>query len=1052
MASIPRIDFTKGVSAVTDPSLIGQGHAVILDNVDLEGITARSYRAPVFRQEVDDGIVDIFEYRGRWWFSSLRRDWAAEYVGGKERLYFKEEGLIPQIIVDGVQAQLGTIRPIAAPLVAETDAMSPTRVEATLVENAGSLSAGSATYRIGYRTKWGLARPGGQVTISTKDKSAVRLEWNKVTLEDVVKIVIYGRSSGHEQIIDELDVSETEFLDSGSKSPVGQFANQLDEDNVFWYFYTYIRKVNGYEEESGPSPTFGPLNTFKGRKITRYPTFDGLFKGQTIYPQYTVDVLSIDLSQTTRDDTITGRYQRVSGRMVITTSTAHSLETGDEVGIVARHGAADTGTDTNTKNQIYNVSTFADALSKPTITAFIDSSETTPDPFTVGTVLRVRIVPFRGLGYADPTGEFADGDGIAGGAPAEGTKSDESTLTTAGGKRAVVRWSCAGEPDGYHVYLNDKWKGTVGKDTFYLDFGSDTPGEDHDIPTTDTSQTHVFTIKKDTNITWPTQAQAISGTPYWGWLCKTVETVVTFDPAFPFDTVLEKGDLVRLGSFLELDGYYTLEEDASTDSFKIKVLTELNDTASASSTGVFQTAVDAAKYLSKWRLYVSRGDVGGSFSEQGEYDLSVVEVLDSKPADALGGTCSTDYYETNASGVQIHVVHDLPPVNLRRLTLHNNSLWGIVDRTVCASPINRPGAFPKAYRWDFPSEPLQLSSYAGTLLVHCTDGTHRMDGQDPSSMSANKTLAEDGLVGPFTPQPTPAGLIHLTKRGLMAWKPEINGSVPISEGRIESSLLTAGSSFQDEFPFWMVPTRMSAAWAKLTKGMPAADPERGERHIDSTLTQVGPLEDIRSFYWKGKYYLYYINGDRYGYHGMVVVDCSKSGYPITFLGFRPRAAHVTERGQAFLLLQNPRTFTNGFGVYHIDYTPTGGAKIDVLTEALPGVSDVDQTIDSGNHHGNILNTIYCYPAASFDSFKLYYKKDGDENETLLGTYTKKQWEKLGSELDNTVVLGAESISYYYRFEFYLNGEYIQVPVGYDGEGDPIMGDPTITIDLFVSLP
>jgi len=167
------------------------------------------------------------------------------------------------------------------------------------------------------------------------------------------------------------------------------------------------------------------------------------------------------------------------------------------------------------------------------------------------------------------------------------------------------------------------------------------------------------------------------------------------------------------------------------------------------------------------------------------------------------------------------------------------------------------------------------------------------------------TAARDGCNAPNSVQHTAAGLMYSSSRGLMAFQAEINTSVPITAHRMDPSLFSSASSTsEDGWPGWWIPTRSSAAWAKCTRELPSADGQQRERMIDETLPIDGILEDIRSFYWRGRYYIYF-TGSRFGRHGTILVDTTRrgdAGYPVFHLGLRPSHAHVSSTDKAFILM------------------------------------------------------------------------------------------------------------------------------------------------------
>ncbi len=896
-----RIDFTRGISAVVDPRLEGPGYAVILDNVDLTGIAAQAMRAPVFRLDPPAGTRDIFEYRGKWHFSPGRREWIADFVGRQERLFYKnvEVGTAdrrPYKVIDGVEALLGTPRPIVPLYATPAVTLTPQNIEAT-ASVGGGLVAGSKTYRLGLRTDLGLLPTSAPVSLAVAASGKVTLTWAAIKYTKATKIVVYGRDSAAEQILEELNPIVTSWVDDGSLTPNGQYAKTLDENNLFYYFFTYLRTVNGHEDESGPSPVFGPMVTAKARQITRYPLFEGILDGGWTYTSG-----QLHTNPTSRDNAINGYLRRaMDSRIYLTTRTAHGRSAGDMIGVLHAHS----GVSTTIPRQIYSSAVPAVALAKPTLTALIE--EALPGgaiAWGAGVLHRVGVTAFRGASW----------ENCLGGPPAETEAliGDTLTLTPTGGKAMTVRWAFpSGDVDGFHVYLDGFWIATVPSTIQFCTFGQVAPHGGRPLPIINTTITRVLILPKTASIDWDPGVSVSAGK--WGDISYTPKTQVV---PIAGSYVPANGDLIWFSSDVALvTGFSAIcGVTQGSSAFFLPLLTE--DTITITGAQICKIAGPHMRFVTKWNLYVTRGDTG-AFLLQGTYDLDQVDVVDASPVEALGSTCGSNYDVSGLDGVALTVEFQPPPQDLHGLTPHNNSLFGIVDRTVRWTPINRPDAWPDVYSRDFESEPLALYPYGGTLLVLCSDGIRRMDGDDPSAMRCQKTLAEDGLMAPYSVQPTPAGLVYLSKRGLMAFRADLNDAVPISEGRIDPAFFLSGSGDPEgaPFPFWMIPTRRGAAWAHLTKGLPAADPARIERELSDVLPIGWATRCIRSFVWRGRYHLYY--GDFTGqsnsfkHHGMVIVDCTQRTYPITVSGLKPMAAHVTETQRAYLLFQDPVTSPPG---------------------------------------------------------------------------------------------------------------------------------------------
>lgn len=862
----------------------------MVDNADISAYAAASYRAPVFRRSLPRETANIFEYRGKWWFSSEDRNWAAEFIGRQERVYYTESGATSQglgkpamKIIDGVEAPLGTPRPLC-PVQVSTE--TPTAPAGFSVESVSTGETGDPrthTYRIGFRTKDGLLPAGEAITITLEDGAMARLRWARPSLDGVTTVVIYGRDAGKEQIIDEVLPFDLEYLDTGGFAPHGQFAANLDEVDTFFYFYTFLRDVNGHLDESGPSPRSKNVSTSEVRTITRTPSFEGILD-----PARVVDGISAFKTPTQLE--MCGSILRsYMSRRVITTKTDHQLATGDEVGILPKHAGSMAE---YTPKQVYKASTFTTDLPAPVVTSFGAGADGAT-AWTAGTVLRVRVAAFRGASW----------ESCQGGVPAEGLASAEAQWTTTT-QKARVEWSLGSDDaDGFHVYLNDEWLATVPAGIFHLEFDTLATDSARPFPTVNLSRSRVFHFADDPGMSWDPTLAAEAPLGY-GAIAKTIETRISWTMHG-----LSKGDLVYFTGYKELNGGHIVSRVGGEHEFFLHVLTETDDTTSA--TRKCQLALPEHRFVNKWALYVQRGTSGGTPLQQGVYPIGETRVMDSKPVHGLSVTCDSAYYAMTPEG-EVLVEFNPPPRGLRSLKIHNNCLWGIVDNDVVWTPINRPDAWPKACRRPFPVRPTALESYAGALIVLLPNGIGRFDGTDPFNLSFSMTAARDGCTAPNSVQRTAAGLMYLSPRGIMAFQAEANTSVAITEGRIDPSIFSGSSAVPlvypyltiHEWPFWWVPTRNSAAWAKCTRDLPSGEAFQSERLVDETIPMLGLIEGARSFYWRGKYYLYF-TGAFFGRHGTLVVDTTRrgdGGFPLSHIGLRPSHVHVSDHDKAFVLL------------------------------------------------------------------------------------------------------------------------------------------------------
>ena len=286
---VVRVDFSKGLNAVSDRKLVADGFSTLCDNVDLRSGSARAFRIPEFYLAAPNGTTRIWSFRGEWYFSANYRKYAAEYIGGTNRIYFSDARpnnllLPPQKIINGVQANLGTIVPRVAPGVKNTTSTTPTGVKLVGSITGGTLAAGTYSYRI-------AAKINGQILQASQDVSIIlslvtQPTTSTVTITGTVAIswvpvpnatgyVVFGRIAGKEQTL--ATVNTTNYLDSGSASPSGNYASNYDNVYPYTYVYTYVRNVGGMQDESGPSNISVTETTGAARQVTINQLSDGYF-------------------------------------------------------------------------------------------------------------------------------------------------------------------------------------------------------------------------------------------------------------------------------------------------------------------------------------------------------------------------------------------------------------------------------------------------------------------------------------------------------------------------------------------------------------------------------------------------------------------------------------------------------------------------------------------------------------------------------------------------------------------------------------------------------
>ena len=303
-----KVDFSKGINVVTEKRLVPEGYIVLADNIDLRSGSLHPFKFPEPYIGISGGIpagtTCLWEFKNNWFFSALYRTYAGEYVNTQTRVYFCESlvapagtyvssHLIPQKIVNGIQAQLGTPVPLVPPSATATTSYTPTTFTASVLTTGGYLNTGQYSYRISAIVDGQVMPPSGAVLANIPVVSGVNistgiitLSWHPVAL--ATGYVIFGRVLGAEQTLFTVGAGATTVTDSGTGSPAGAYAVNYQPLNPITYVYTYSRDVGTMPDESGPSPISNVVSSSYVHVITRSPLTDGFYANATQYSGYTL--------------------------------------------------------------------------------------------------------------------------------------------------------------------------------------------------------------------------------------------------------------------------------------------------------------------------------------------------------------------------------------------------------------------------------------------------------------------------------------------------------------------------------------------------------------------------------------------------------------------------------------------------------------------------------------------------------------------------------------------------------------------------------------------
>lgn len=324
----------------------------------------------------------------------------------------------------------------------------------------------------------------------------------------------------------------------------------------------------------------------------------------------------------------------------------------------------------------------------------------------------------------------------------------------------------------------------------------------------------------------------------------------------------------------------------------------------------------------KYRRIYRTGDASGYMLVK-ELPLWETSFTDGKVASQLGDPIGSYYVENGKS-----VIFQPPPVGLTMVTSHYGMLFGIDGYNVRWTPAGKRDAWPAAFSLDFESKPVALASYAQGLIVLCEDGIYRIDGTTPTLLSRSRTRAENGCYAPFSVQNTHAGLVYLSQRGLMLF--DGNNAECITDRKVPGSFFFGTSIETTPINYWVKPTLMSYNYAKLTKDDRVLGSVGEAILYDDNTPMNGYVDDIRSFYHNGKYFLYYPNkSGNYGANTMVCVDLQAQGMPITTLGLKPKDVFIGSDSNAYFLFANCEA----------DTTATSIANREAFLTAQGGMTD-----------------------------------------------------------------------------------------------------------------
>lgn len=876
------VAFDKGVNTVVDRRLAPEGYAAILDDVDLRSGIPRPIRLPEFRSTAPAGTKTMFEFRGTWHYSDTNRTYAAEYVGTEERVYYCEENWynegIPQKIVNGTVADLGTIVPEAQPILTAGASNVPQGIS---VVASGSGAAFQATlyyyYRIAAIINGHVQPPSPYVAYYAATKyEGAKLTWQEV--EGCDGYIIYGRTyEGMREIARIGSPITLEYVDLGLVVPSGSYASTYDSQSAISYFYTYKRKVSTMVDEGGPSPVTQVVENAAARIVKRNVLLDGFFDGAVELNNIASAASSVALN--------VGSITRNGSRTFIGFSTSPDQDVwvkGMKLQIMT------------SSNEIYEDEQYAfsypDAIGNPEFTSAVFTADPgfglDPGTYTWG------IVAYR----CDNT--------IT-------TASDTITATTVADGDITLTWPTVPSADGYLIWrkldTDVLWtqiadvSGDIGN---YLDYGTDMGITIATLPSVNYTG-NVSTSEKNSKVVVITDRFLDASYP-------TYSKVMLVATEFTSATIVADGSIIYITgcSNNALNGMHKAKNPDGNTTFYIEEYSLYADLATT-------ILVSTRMYYTFWTLYRT-GDTGGEWLKVADIPIEQEEYTDYLSSTDLGGTPSSYYLDEQGN----QIVYAMPPKNACSPAVYNSMLFAIAGNTVHWSPSGAPDAFPDAYSKPFPYQPVGLVPYSGSLIVACEDAIYRMDGQSPGLISVHKTKA-DGCVAPGSISQVGSYIVYLAKRGLMMFTGE--DAVCLTENRIPYRMMLQPSIFTGGYTqpsFWWYPTAWSSQYGALLNACGMTIPYEDQSGVINSNNAVieGINYDVMSFSLLNKYYMFFRSSSTdFQANTCWCVDIAVPERPITTVGIRPLAAFTTALGEAHVLLDNS--------------TPSDRSNIDKLIAA-----------------------------------------------------------------------------------------------------------------------
>jgi len=858
-----RVSIAGGIDAVTDLALGDGKHVVYMENLDVRSGKAVPFNLPLVNPNVVVPVdsVQVFAYRTRILFSSARRDYAAEFMDDRERIYWTEYGGNPQKMIDGTVVSLGIVRPSLPPAVGVGMSISPANVVATVTTGGALQQNTPVSFRLAYQTAFGVLPPSGIIQPSIGVNGAkVTLTWDNPVLDvPATQILVFlGIAGGDEKLFATLGARVSSFSYESSSTASGELASSYDQASLYQYCTTYLRNVNGVEDESGPSSPTPPIVASSSRNVEISPWGEGVLNSPNAitwgspYPAF----------RFVAGSTLPG-VSGASGSSPLAV-TSISLEP-----------------QTNRVLCVFGSSHY-----------FYDGG---------------RII-FVGLPGSFPV----DLNGYT--LPVE-IQVEEGMLTSCYlvvGESFVLPSLPLAGVTAYSV-------GDVAISTLYYTPEAGVITIDTVSPHTFGAEKAIFSGFTDTG--WNNQPVAVMGDPNRATRLFVQGKSLPSDTVFTSCTITRALTAVQcvstppapapiVGDVLYFDMVtYGVTGSTVKDAHKVLAAPQgayLINAFIPGATGVTGPTytegiqfVPNNDYITHRRIYRAGGTA--NFQLCKELELDQLDFLDALPDMGLGQVLPTLFTQND-----VGVVVEPAPFGLAGLTRHygmgfafdpssNRLVWtltGFMD------------AWPTEFYRDFDYRILALVSYNQALCVFCDDGVYRIEGTEPTNLQRHKTKADPCRAGGSL-QFLGNRIIYLSDRGLVSF----NGqeSEPLTDLKVPGDFWLSNSLYlEGSAPgCYLVPWTQNAAYERLRgEDLPNTTPRYLMPYLVQHVNQLG----IRSFVKYGKYFLYW-GGDVPGYEAqtMICVDFASPGNPISVIGVKAIDAFVDERERVHMLLSAPES-------------------------------------------------------------------------------------------------------------------------------------------------